>query len=158
MISKSVNTIVAIVHSIQPTWWLPEKISWTSHNALLPMGYFLQAVMCVLSDEKHLSYQNTSQPFILGIGFATKDPLDHLYKMLIGSNAFWEGHDIFSWWLRFQSIHFCSFLSSNMTLSKRDIPSIIFLSIYCFFCLSLAFSNFWYKITFIFPKLCHFIH
>ena len=29
----------------------PEKILWSSHNVLLPMGYLVQVVMCVISDK-----------------------------------------------------------------------------------------------------------
>ena len=43
--------------------YLPEKVSCTSHNALLPMGYFEQVVIWGDSDERHLSYNKTSQSF-----------------------------------------------------------------------------------------------
>ena len=33
---------------------LSEKMPWSSHNALLPIGYFVQVVMWVLSDKTYL--------------------------------------------------------------------------------------------------------
>ena len=39
---------------------------WPSHNALLPMRYFAQLVMWVVSDKRHLSYQKSSKSHILG--------------------------------------------------------------------------------------------
>ena len=33
----------------------PEKILWLSHNALLSMKYFVQVVMWIVTDERHLS-------------------------------------------------------------------------------------------------------
>ncbi len=32
-------------------WQKPEKSLWNSHNALLPVGYFVQVVMWVISDK-----------------------------------------------------------------------------------------------------------
>ena len=81
-----------------------EKISGTSHNALLPMGLLAQVLMWIVSDE-------TAQlsEFILILHFRYVLSLTiHITtctKYPIGSNALWEGPDIFllqpSEWLSF---------------------------------------------------------
>ncbi len=83
-----------------------------SHNALLQMRYFVQIVTWVVSDERHLSYQKSSQ-FCIKASFVINNPHDHLHcgkykyflqihmttctKYAIGSNVLWEVYSISSY-------------------------------------------------------------
>ena len=42
----------------------PEKTLGTSHNALLPVRYFVQVVICIFRDETHFNYQKSLQSFM----------------------------------------------------------------------------------------------
>ena len=44
-----------------------KKISGPSHNALLPMGNFVQGVICIDSDETYLKIQDWMSLVILGM-------------------------------------------------------------------------------------------
>ncbi len=61
------------------------KISWPSHNSLLPMaasnGYFVQVVMWVFSCKTYLKNGRLGSLLISKMSFITKDPHDHLYKL-----------------------------------------------------------------------------
>ncbi len=56
-----------------------ENVMDTSHNALLPMGYFVQVVMWVVSEKIQSSEVITI--FTVFFTNCAKDPHDHLFKM-----------------------------------------------------------------------------
>ena len=55
-------TCIKVKHT-QYTTLMPDKNLWPSHNALLPMEYFVQVVMQVTSDIKYLKYKIKTNSF-----------------------------------------------------------------------------------------------
>ncbi len=74
---------------------LQDKISGLSHNALLPMGLFVQVVMWGDSDETHLKCKIWMSSVNLGMFYRPTWP--PVRKNPKGSNALWDGADIFSY-------------------------------------------------------------
>ncbi len=71
----------AIINDYQ-RWY---HVRCTSHNALLPMGYFVQVVMLVVGDETHHYYQSC----IFGVS-SLMTFMTTCSKYPIGSNVLWE--------------------------------------------------------------------
>ncbi len=74
-----------------------EKISGPSHNALFPMGFFVKVVMWGDSDETYLKCKIGMSFDNLGMFYNYRLIWPPVQKNHIGSNALWDGPDIFSY-------------------------------------------------------------
>ena len=80
-VHTSIHSSLSVLHFLTSSLKMEQKKVYTSHNALLPMGYNVHVFMWVYSGETYLYYQKSFQSCVLGMFHHYNGPHDQLEQI-----------------------------------------------------------------------------